>query len=902
MALAPGTRLGPYEITAQIGVGGMGEVWCATDTHLGRQVAIKIIPDAFAHHPERLARFEREAKTLASLNHPNIAQIYGLEKTDSIRALVMELVEGPTLADRIAQGPIPFDEALPIVKQIAEALQAAHEQGIIHRDLKPANVKVRPDGTVKVLDFGLAKTIASEAQTDLANSPTVTAMATRAGVLLGTAAYMSPEQTRGKTVDKRTDIWAFGCVLYEMLTGTRAFDAEDVSQALAAVLRDEPDWTALPADLSLSMRTLIKRCLDKDPTRRVRDIAIARYVLDEPAVVALSASDGVPALPISGGSRTSAKRRIAPHAAVALLASAVVGSAVWLVDRSFVLSPPVSRFVISLQGATALTVNGVDRGLAITPDGSRIIYVGNNGTQLFGRPLDASEPVAIYKADYLRGPFVSPDGQWVGFIQSNSTLQKVATSGGPAIMLARLDGVPRGATWAADHTIVFATTDPTTGLLRIPDGGGAPMVLTRPDGAQGEVDHLWPEMLPGGRAVLFTITAPTARLDVAQVAVLNLESGTRKVLVRGGSHAHYVSSGHLVYAAAGSLMAVGFDATRLETRGTPVPVVIAHLMTTVAGAVDAVVAGNGTLAYASGASAVLNTLVWVDRQGRETAIAAPPRAYTYARIAPDGTRLALYSPDQDNDIWLWDFARPGLTRTQTAPGNDVYPVWTPDGQRLIFASERAGRRNLFSQAADGPGIVEQLTDSPNAQNPTAITPDGTRLLFTETAPKTGEDVMQLQLDGTHRVRPLVQTPFTERNGIVSPDGRWLAYEANDSGQLEIYVRPFPAVNGGTWRVSTDGGMSPVWAGGGQELFYVAGSGALMRVSVERSPTWVSTVPAKLIEEGYVMGGVRNYDISPDGQRFLMIKPSPGSDQATVPRGIVVVQNWTEELKRLVPTK
>ena len=328
----------------------MGEVYRATDPNLGRQVAIKVLPDAFAHRSRARGPLRREAKTLATLNHPNIASIYGLEKGDGIRALVMELVEGPTLADRIAQGPIPFDEALPIVKQIAEALQAAHEQGIIHRDLKPANVKVRPDGTVKVLDFGLAKTIASEAQTDWANSPTVTAMATRAGVRLGTAAYMSPEQTRGKTVDKRTDIWAFGCVLYEMLTGTRAFDAEDVSQALAAVLRDEPDWTALPADLSLSMRTLIKRCLDKDPTRRVRDIAIARYVLDEPAVVALSASDGVPALPISGGSRTSAKRRIATHAAVALLASTVVGSAVWLVDRSFVLSPPVSRFVISLAG------------------------------------------------------------------------------------------------------------------------------------------------------------------------------------------------------------------------------------------------------------------------------------------------------------------------------------------------------------------------------------------------------------------------------------------------------------------------------------------------------------------------------------------------------------------------
>jgi serine/threonine-protein kinase len=644
------------------------------------------------------------------------------------------------------------------------------------------------------------------------------------------------------------------------------------------------------------MRTLIKRCMDKDPTRRIADISIARYVLDEPAIGASSSSEITRALP-SGGSRTSAKRRIATHAAAALLASAVVGAAVWLVARSSVLPPRVSRLVISSQGATALTVNTVDRSLVITPDGSRIIYVGNNGTQLFVRPLDALEPAAIYKGDFLRGPFVSPDGHWVGFIQSNSTLQKVAISGGPASTLARLDGVPRGATWAPDDTILFATTDPTTGLLQIPAGGGPPTVLTRPDRSQGELDHWWPEMLPGGRAVLLTISAATGGLDAAQVAVLDLQSGKRKVLVRGGSHAHYVSSGHLVYAAAGSLRAVGFDPTRLETRGTPVPV-IAQPLTTNTGAVDAVVAGNGTLAYVSG-GALQTTLVWVDGQGRETPIAAPPGAYASPKIAPDGTRVAFYSIDQEFDVWVWDFARTTRTRVTDDPAQDLYPVWTQDGHRLIFASQRAGRRNLFSQAADGTGMVERLTESPNAQNPTAVTPDGTRLLFTETAPTTGEDVMQLQLDGTHRVTPLVQTPFAERNGSVSADGRWLAYEANNSGQLEIYVRPFPAVNGGHWQVSTGGGTIPRWAPGGQELFYVTLSGALMRVGVKRSQTWVATVPARLSKDGFV---AFSYDISPNGQRFLTSKPSRGPDQGTSPTSIVVVQNWHEELKRLVPTK
>ena len=447
----------------------------------------------------------------------------------------------------------------------------------------------------------------------------------------------------------------------------------------------------------------------------------------------------------------------------------------------------------------------------------------------------------------------------------------------------------------------------TTGLQRVGAAGGPTTVLTRPDRAQGEADHLWPELLPGGRAVLFTITALTGGLDAAQVAVLDLQTGTRTVLVRGGSHAHYVSSGHLVYAAAGTLRAVPFDLASLKTRGTPVPV-IPEVVTTPFGAVDAVVAGDGTLAYVSGSGVIgaQRTLVWVDRQGRETPIPAPPRAYLYPRLSPDGTRVAVYATDQEIDIWVWDLGRTTLTRVTFDPGIDAYPVWTPDGRRLIFSSERTGARNLYWQAADGTGAVERLTESPNQQNAVAVSPDGRRLIFTEVVPKTADDVMQVELDGTHRVTPLVQSPFAERNGIVSPDGRWLAYEANDSGRFEIYVRPYPDVNSGHWQVSTAGGTRPLWARSGQELFYASPTGALMRVGVEHASSWAATAPTMLIKEGYftIPGAFpgRTYDVSPDGQRFLMFKNGGGSDQTAAPPQLIVVQHWTEELKRLVPTR
>ena len=814
MPLSAGTRLGPYEILSALGAGGMGEVYRARDTKLDRAVAIKILPEAFAADTERIARFQREAKTLASLNHPNIAHIHGLEESKvggGVRALVMELVEGEDLAQRIARGAIPVAEALPIAKQMADALEAAHEQGIIHRDLKPANIKVRPDGTVKVLDFGLAKAMepTGVASPSVSQSPTITTPAmTQAGMILGTAAYMSPEQARGKPVDTRADIWAFGCVLYEMLTGQRAFDGEGVSETLARVIEREPDWARLPATLSPALRTYMRRCLQKDPRQRVQAIGDVRLALEgafETAVPQTAAPAGV-----------AEWRRVALVGVAATIASgAIIGTVVWVAMRP--APPRVSRLQLTPSGAAALSINWNDRDLAITPDGSRLIYVGNQGTQIFVRALDTLAPVAVFTGS-VAGLFVSPDGQWIGFRDGLGVLKKVAVAGGPAVTLATIDTAgPSGATWGPDDTIIVATNSVDTGLQRVSAAGGPLTVLTRPDRAQGEADHFWPEMLPGGRAVLFTITSLTGSLDAAQVAVLDLQTGARRILVRGGSHAHYVSSGHLVYAAAGTLRAVPFDLARLETRGTPVTVV-PDVVTTIRGGMNAVVAGDGTLAYVLGTvEGTPRTLVWVDRQDHETPIPAPPRPYLLPALSPDGTRVAVFANDQQRDLWLWDLRRTTLTRLTSTPGVDVVQVWTPDSRRLIFTSERAGVRNLFWQAADGTGAVERLTESPDTQYPTGVSPDGRRLIFADESPTTVNDVMMIELEGARRVTPLVQSPFAERNGIISPDGRWLAYEANDSGRFEIYVRPFPDVNSGHWPVSTNGGTRPIWTRSGQEL-------------------------------------------------------------------------------------
>jgi serine/threonine-protein kinase len=498
---------------------------------------------------------------------------------------------------------------------------------------------------------------------------------------------------------------------------------------------------------------------------------------------------------------------------------------------------------------------------------------------------------------------VSPDGQWVGFVNGNTILEKVAITGGPPVTLARLDGVPRGATWDSDDTIIVATSVAATGLQRVPAAGGTPTVLTRPDHARGEADHLWPEILPDGRGVLFTITAVAGGLDAAQIAVLDLRTNTQKIVMRGGSHAHYVTSGHLVYTAAGTLLAIPFDLNRLETRGTAVPVA-PRLVTTPQGAGDFSLATDGTLVYVdapAGSTATARTLVWVDRVGHEETIDAPPRAYLYPRLSPDGTRIAIYCADQEQDIWIWDLRRATLARLTSEPGLDQNPVWTPEGRRLIFTSDRAGGvRNLWWQAADGTGAAERLTASNNTHYPTGITPDGTSVVFHENKPM-DFDLMQLALDSSHRVTPLLQTKFAERNGSVSHDGRWLAYESDSSGRFEIHVRPFPNAGSGQWQVSTGGGVAPVWAPSGKELFYLGPDGILWRVPVEASgTTWNAGTPTKLLEARYYTprgGNVgRTYDVTPDGQRFLMI--STPAATAAMPPSLIVVQHFDEALKRL----
>jgi Tol biopolymer transport system component len=896
MSLAPGTRLGPYEVTALIGEGGMGKVWRAHHTGLKRDDALKVLPDAFASDPERLARFQREAQVLASLNHPNIAHVYGLEQADSVQALVMELVEGPTLADRIAQGPIPTDEAVPLAKQIAEALEAAHEQGIIHRDLKPANIKLRPDGTVKVLDFGLAKAVAPVAITggDVTASPTITSPAmTQMGIILGTAAYMSPEQAKGRQVDKRSDVWAFGAVLYEMLSGQRAFKGDDVSDTLAAVLRQDIDWTALPASTPVSVRRLIARCLDRDLRRRLRDIGEARIVLEDPAAPGRGDAGGVPAL----APPRSLWRRAMPIA-TALVGALLAAGSVWLLIRP--APPSVVRTTVTTSGLTALALSGIDRDIAITPDGSRIVYRGTN--QLLVRALNQLEPTVLSGLGAPRGPFLSPDGQWIGFFDG-TTLKKVAITGGPPVAIATLRSLAQGgATWGPDGTIIFGTSAPTTGLQRVSAAGGEPTVITKPALERGERDHRWPEFLPGGGAVLFTIV-PTEGSD-PQIAVLDLQTGMSKVLIRGGSHAHYVPTGHLVYGVTGTLRAVPFDLGRLDVAGTPAPV-LDGVVTTGNGAADVAVAANGSLVYVPGRDgARQRSVVSVDRQGRSSPLPGlPPDSYRDVRVSPDGGRLALAT---EADVWTYDVVRATLSRLTTDAASDRSPLWTPDSQRIIFRSTRARYPELFWRPADGTGRDERLLTRAKELidlYPSGWSADGRQLLFTE-APSPGQCAIgQMPIERPSDANMLVTSESCDAHAAVSPNGRWMAYRSNVSGQDEIYVERYPEL-GNRQQISTGGGQVPVWSRDGRELFFPSRDGRqMLAVPVQSGSTLVAGRPQLLFETAMIVSiSGRPYDIAPDG-RFLIIIPGGQADAGSgTASNLIVVQNWFEELKRLVPTQ
>jgi len=906
-----------------------GEVYRARDTDLSRQVAIKVLPDAFAHDLDRLARFEREAKTLAALNHPNIAQIYGLEKAGGSRALVMELVEGPTLADRITRGPIPVDEALPIARQIAEALEAAHEQGVIHRDLKPANVKVRPDGTVKVLDFGLAKlTGPAEAghyvpqvaggddrgvrlQPDPTAAPTISspALLTGAGVILGTAAYMSPEQACGKAVDKRTDIWAFGCVLYEMLTGKRAFDGGTVTEALVAIMTREPDWAALGGKTPAPIRRVLSRCLAKERQHRLADIADARLELDQ--AIGVPAAGTPDAEPVISGARSTRLQRVLPWSVSLIALAAATGI--------FLVSPPrqgtqqsaVLRVSADLGAAVSL-VTAQGAAAILSPDGLTIAFVGQASTgvgpsQLHIRRLDQLTAQPLAGTEGAMNPFFSPDGRWVGFF-ADGKLKKIAATGGVVITLADAPN-GRGGSWGEDDSIVFAP-NPIGGLLRVSSAGGEPVALTSL--AQGQATHRWPQLLPGGRAVLYTSHTAVTGYEGASLVVQPLPTGTPRVVQRGAYYGRYVPSGHLVYMHLGSLFAASFDPGRLELTGAAVPIVqgVANGALLTAGAQFAA-SGNGTALYVpSGSDAV--PIQWLDESGRTTLLRETPANWTDLSFAPDGRRLAFdISDGQQVDVWVYDWARDALSRLTFDPSDDYKPVWTPDGQRIAFSSARDGQTlpNLYWQRVDGAGDVQRLTEGPNFQVAASWRPGGRFLAYVEYNQQTNADVLILPLDGDNASgwRPgqptsFLNGPSVELEPMFSPDGRWLAYASNESGQFEVYVRPFPGP-GGRWQISRGGGSFPTWSRARQELFYSTLDQRIMVAGYSTDGnSFVADPPRLWVDRRYELRGPivnRSFDLHPDGRRIALAVPDP---QAGRRDKVVFILNFFEELRRLAPTE
>ena len=878
MSLATGTRIGPYEILGPIGAGGMGEVYRARDSKLQRDVAIKILPAAFATDPDRLARLEREAQVLASLNHPNIAAIYGFEE----RALVLELVDGPTLADRIAQGPIPIDEALPIARQIAEALEAAHEHGVIHRDLKPANIKLRADGTVKVLDFGLAKlhdpnvSHGSNDPNALSLSPTIMSPAhTQLGVILGTAAYMSPEQARGKAVDRRADIWGFGCVLYEMLTGMAPFAGEDVSLTLSKILQRDPDWSALPADTPDAMVPLLRRCLEKDPKRRLRDIGEARVVLE-----------GSPAQPAS-----RPRRSITLTVAVPVLVAAVIltGLAVWALKPAATgggAAAPVVRLSVTMPegeriaGAGGFGANGW-HPLAVSPDGTQLAYV--SGGRLYLRAMNSLGVRPTQGTDGAASPFFSPDSQWVGFF-AQGQLRKVSVAGGVATPLTDAP-VAAGGSWSEDGWVYFAPTN-TAGLLRVRADGGAAEPVTTLDRSKGEVSHRWPHVLPGGNAILFTVWRGPG-FDEMDIQLHRVADATRSVVIQGGTTGRYMPSGHLVYARAGEMTAVRFDLTRMAAVGSPVSLGIR--VREVEGA-HYTVSDGGVLAYVPGYAQFERRLIRVSPDGRVEDLEAPLRAYEDVHLSPDGSRAALTVQGATWGIWVFDLERKTDTLLTRATGTSQWPVWTADGRRLVYRGTRAGFRNLYWRNADGTGTEERLTTSERMQTPSSVSSDGQWVAFDEVDPKTGNDVGLLSLAGNRSTKPFLNTPAAEGSLRFSPDDRWVTYTADDSGLDQVYVQPFPG--GERVPVSTRGGTLPRWSADGRRLFYREGD-AMMTVEISTTPTLRVGTPQRMFTAPDRLG---EYDVTADGG-FLGIQRTDPIEASTQ---IHVVVNWFEELRRMLP--
>jgi eukaryotic-like serine/threonine-protein kinase len=897
MLLSAGSRLGVYEIVAPLGAGGMGEVYRARDTKLSRSVAIKILPDAFAADPERLARFEREAKMLAALNHPRITALHGMEEAGSRHFLVMELVEGETLAEALSAESsrrLDVDEALAIGRQIAEALEAAHEQGIVHRDLKPANIKRRPDGTIKVLDFGLAKAFepSSGIRADVTASPTITTPAmTHLGMILGTAAYMSPEQAKGRTADKRSDVWGFGCVLYEMLAGRRAFEGDDVSDTLATVLKGEPDWTALPSDLPYGIRTLIQSCLRKDRQERIGDFATVRFLLNQPSEVSSPEARSRP-LP------RPVWKRAMPLLASLLIGAALATAVLWK-WRATAPAATVTRFVITLPAGQQLQL--ARQSVNISPDGTRIVYAADG--RLYTRMLSDLEPRTIPGAEPAINPVFSPDGQSLAF-WSDGMLKRISVSGGTPVTICQIGTAPSGIVWT-DEGIVFGQAG--TGIMRASAIGGNPQAIVSLNPAEA-LGH-GPQMLPDGDTLLFTLAErrvpETADpWENAHVVVQSLKTGARKTIVEHGTDARYVATGHVVYMVGGTLFGAPFDLRKLAVTGGAVPIVegVSRVAAATTGSAHFAFSDSGTLVYVPGpVSAAQTSLLLSDRQGASEALKLPPGLYMYPRVSPDGRYVAFETADRKEvQVAIFELSGASAVRRLTFGGNNRYPTWSADGHHVAFQSDREGAPAVFRESADG-GVAERLTTAePGTSHvPESWSSTGDTLLFSV---KKGLEFSLWTLDLKDRkTAPFrdVKSMVFPTNAAFSPDGRWVAYQIGESGAGEAitFVEPFPPT-GTKYQVGRGG--RPQWSRDGTELFYVPNPGQFLAVAVRTRPSLTFASPVSLPRRFGLAdpANARPYDIAPDGRIIGSGMPptaggSPGSGQ------MHVVLNWVEELKARV---
>jgi Tol biopolymer transport system component/predicted Ser/Thr protein kinase len=893
MTILPGRRLGPYEILSAIGAGGMGEVYKARDTRLDRIVAIKVLPAHLADRAELRERFDREAKTIASLNHPHICTLYDTGHQDEIDFLVMEYLEGETLAQRLQKGALPIQQVLQFAIEIADALDKAHRKGFTHRDLKPGNIMLTKSGT-KLLDFGLAK-LKQEASADdetLSDLPTATDPITAQGTILGTLQYMAPEQVEAKEVDARTDIFAFGAVVYEMATGRKAFEGKTAASVMAKILEvDPPAMASLQPMTPPALDRVVKTCMAKEPDERWQTAGDLcrelKWIAEGGAQIALSSDANGKDIRVMG------PRLLILSLGILLLGVAITGVAVWNLKPAALR--PVTRTVINLPPGQQLA--GLENGpaVALSPDGIDLAYVARQGgtQQLFLRALDGFEAKPIPGTEDAVNPFFSPDSQWLGFF-ADGKLKKVSVSGGAVVSLTDSGNI-YGASWGSQGVIAF-TPSGSSSLQQVSDAGGARQPLTH---VQSDLNQRWPDWLPGGKAVLFGGGA----IGDPRVAVYSIATGERRNLIPGGTQPRYLPSGHLVYAQDGNLMAAPFDLKRLMVTGAAVPVVEGVGHSLISGHAQYSVSATGSLVYVNGASlSGQGKLVWVSRNGAEQALAAPARAYVWPRISPDGRRIAVSIAEQNIQIWQYDISRDTLARFTFEGNRNNNPTWTPDGKRIAYLSDK----NIFWQLADGSGGLEQLTTSEFTDVPMSWSPDGQLLAFIELNPSTGLDISMLRLGdpsaGSGHVRKaqlFLRTPFNESVPRFSPDGRWVAYISNESSRNEIYVQPYPGP-GGKWQISTDGGTEPAWNPNGRELFYRSGD-KMLAVDITTQPSFAAGKPRLLFQGPYLPSPATssNYDVSLDGQRFLMVKPN--EQEQTAPTQINVVLNWFEELKQKVPT-